>query len=183
MSRIGKQPIELPGGVDVTVTVDNLVTVKGPRGTLTQTMHPNMSIVVEDGFVRVGRPDDQGFNRSLHGLTRTLVANMVEGVTKGYEKHLQIIGVGYRAAMKGKDLEVQAGYSHPVLVQVPEGIEFETPSPTQIVVRGNDKQAVGEIAAKIRKIRKPEPYKGKGIRYEGEYVRKKAGKAAKTGAA
>ena len=129
------------------------------------------------------RPDDEGFNRSLHGLTRTLVANMVDGVTKGYEKSLQIIGVGYRAAMKGKDLEVQAGYSHPVLVPVPEGIEFETPRPTQIVVRGNDKQAVGEIAAKIRKIRKPEPYKGKGIRYEGEYVRKKAGKAAKTGAA
>jgi large subunit ribosomal protein L6 len=133
--------------------------------------------------VRVERPDDEGFNRSLHGLTRSLVANMVEGVTKGYEKSLQIIGVGYRAAMKGKDLEVQAGYSHPVMVPVPDGIEFETPTPTQIVVRGNDKQAVGEIAAKIRKIRKPEPYKGKGIRYEGEYVRKKAGKAAKTGAA
>jgi large subunit ribosomal protein L6 len=139
--------------------------------------------VVEDGAVRVERPDDEGFNRSLHGLTRSLVANMVEGVTKGYEKSLQIIGVGYRAAMKGKDLEVQAGYSHPVMVPVPDGIEFETPTPTQIVVRGNDKQAVGEIAAKIRKIRKPEPYKGKGIRYEGEYVRKKAGKAAKTGAA
>jgi large subunit ribosomal protein L6 len=183
MSRIGKQPIEIPSGVEVTVAAGNVVTVKGPRGTLTQTLHPNMAISVQDGSVRVERPDDQGFNRSLHGLTRTLVANMVEGVTKGYEKSLQIIGVGYRAAMKGKDLEVQAGYSHPVLVPVPEGIEFETPTPTQIVVRGNDKQAVGEIAAKIRKIRKPEPYKGKGIRYEGEYVRKKAGKAAKTGAA
>jgi large subunit ribosomal protein L6 len=183
MSRIGKQPIEIPSGVEVSVVSGNVVTVKGPRGTLTQTLHPNMAISVQDGNVRVERPDDLGFNRSLHGLTRTLVANMVEGVTKGYEKSLQIIGVGYRAAMKGKDLEVQAGYSHPVLVPVPDGIEFETPTPTQIVVRGNDKQAVGEIAAKIRKIRKPEPYKGKGIRYEGEYVRKKAGKAAKTGPA
>ena len=183
MSRIGKQPIEIPNGVDVTVGDGNVVTVKGPRGTLTQAMHENMRIVVEDGAVRVERADDEGFNRSLHGLTRSLVANMVEGVTKGYEKSLQIIGVGYRAAMKGKDLEVQAGYSHPEMVPVPDGIEFETPTPTQIVVRGNDKQAVGEIAAKIRKIRKPEPYKGKGIRYEGEYVRKKAGKAAKTGAA
>jgi large subunit ribosomal protein L6 len=183
MSRIGKQPIEIPSGVEVTVGDGNVVTVRGPRGALTQAMHENMRVVVEDGAVRIERPDDEGFNRSLHGLTRSLVANMVEGVTKGYEKSLQIIGVGYRAAMKGKDLEVQAGYSHPVMVPVPEGIEFETPTPTQIVVRGNDKQAVGEIAAKIRKIRKPEPYKGKGIRYEGEYVRKKAGKAAKTGAA
>ena len=183
MSRIGKQPIEIPSGVDVTIGEANLVTVKGPRGSLTQTMHPDMRIVIEDGTARVERPNDEGVNRSLHGLTRSLLANMVEGVTKGYEKSLQIIGVGYRAAMKGKDLEIQAGYSHPVMVAVPEGIEFETPTPTQIVVRGNDKQAVGEIAAKIRKIRKPEPYKGKGIRYEGEYVRKKAGKAAKTGAA
>ena len=183
MSRIGKQPIEIPGGVDVTIAEGNVVTVKGPRGTLTQTMHANMTIVVEDGAVLVSRPDDVGFNRSLHGLTRSLIANMVEGVTKGYEKSLQIIGVGYRAAMKGKDLEVQAGYSHPVMVAVPDGIEFEVPTPTQIIVRGNDKAAVGETAAKIRKIRKPEPYKGKGIRYEGEYVRKKAGKAAKTGAA
>ena len=183
MSRIGKKPIEIPGGVDVTVGEENLVTVKGPRGELAQAMHPNMKIVVDDGTVVVERPDDQGFNRSLHGLTRSLLANMVEGVTNGYEKRLEIVGVGYRAAMKGRDLEVQAGYSHPVLVSVPEGIEFEVPAPTQIVVRGNDKAAVGEIAAKIRKIRKPEPYKGKGIRYEGEYVRKKAGKAAKTGAA
>ena len=183
MSRIGKKPIEIPGGVDVTVGEENLVTVKGPRGELAQAMHPNMKIVVADGTVVVERPDDQGFNRGLHGLTRSLVANMVEGVTNGYEKRLEIVGVGYRAAMRGRDLEVQAGYSHPVLVSVPEGIEFEVPAPTQIVVRGNDKAAVGEIAAKIRKIRKPEPYKGKGIRYEGEYVRKKAGKAAKTGAA
>ena len=147
-------------------------------------MHENMTIVVvEDGGARSSAPTTRSFNRGLHGLTRSLLANMVEGVTKGYEKRLEIVGVGYRAALKGKDLEVQAGYSHPVLVPVPEGIEFEVPTPTQIVVRGNDKQAVGEIAAKIRKIRKPEPYKGKGIRYEGEYVRKKAGKAAKTGAA
>ena len=179
MSRIGKQPIEIPSGVEVTVDDGNVVTVKGPRGTLAQTMHENMRIVVEDGAVRIERPDDEGFNRSLHGLTRSLVANMVEGVTKGYEKSLQIIGVGYRAAMKGKDLEVQVGYSHPVLVPQPEGIEFEVPAATSIVVRGNDKQQVGEVAANIRKIRKPEPYKGKGIRYEDEYVRKKAGKAAK----
>ena len=179
MSRIGKQPIEIPAGVDVTSAEGNVVTVKGPRGTLTQTMHADMRLVSEDGVLRVERPDDEGIHRSLHGLTRTLLANMVEGVTKGYEKRLAIIGVGYRAALKGKDLEVQAGYSHPVMVPVPEGIEFEVPQPTSIVVRGNDKQAVGEIAAKIRKIRKPEPYKGKGIRYENEYVRKKAGKAAK----
>jgi large subunit ribosomal protein L6 len=183
MSRIGKQPIELPDGVDVTIAEENVITVKGPRGTLTQTMHPDMRIVSENGALRVERPDDESFHRSLHGLTRTLLANMVLGVTNGFEKQLQIIGVGYRAALKGKDLEVQAGYSHPVMVPVPDGIEFEVPTPTQIVVRGNDKQAVGEIAAKIRKTRKPEPYKGKGIRYEGEYVRKKAGKAAKTGAA
>jgi len=182
MSRIGKQPIDLPGGVDIAVAEGNLVTVKGPRGSLTQPMHPDMRILIEDGLARVERPDDEAFHRSLHGLTRSLLANMVEGVTNGFEKRLQIIGVGYRAALKGKDLEVQAGYSHPVMVEVPLGIEFEVPAPTQIVVRGNDKQAVGEIAAKIRKIRKPEPYKGKGIRYEGEYVRKKAGKAAKGGA-
>ena len=179
MSRIGKQPIEIPGGVEVTVGEANVVTVKGPRGTLTQPMHVDMRVFVEDGQLRVERPDDEGFHRSLHGLTRSLLANMVAGVTEGFQKQLQIVGVGYRAALKGKDLEVQAGYSHPVLVSVPEGIEFEVPTPTQIIVRGNDKQAVGEIAAKIRKIRKPEPYKGKGIRYEGEYVRKKAGKSAK----
>jgi large subunit ribosomal protein L6 len=179
MSRIGKQPIEIPGGVEVTVGEANVVTVKGPRGTLTQPMHVDMRVFVEDGQLRVERPDDEGFHRSLHGLTRSLLANMVAGVTEGFQKQLQIVGVGYRAALKGKDLEVQAGYSHPVLVSVPDGIEFEVPTPTQIIVRGNDKQAVGEIAAKIRKIRKPEPYKGKGIRYEGEYVRKKAGKSAK----
>ena len=179
MSRIGKQPIEIPGGVEVTVGEDALVTVTGPRGTLTQRVHADMRIVREDGVLRVERPSDAGQHRSLHGLTRSLIANMVEGVTKGYEKRLSIIGVGYRAAMKGNDLEILVGYSHPVNVAAPQGIEFETPTPTSIVVRGNDKQQVGEVAANIRKIRKPEPYKGKGIRYEGEYVRKKAGKAAK----
>jgi large subunit ribosomal protein L6 len=183
MSRIGRQAIEVPGGVQVSVDDANVVTVTGPRGTLSQTIHPNITVTVEDGSARVERPDDEGFNRGLHGLSRALVANMVEGVTKGYEKRLAIVGVGYRAALKGKDLEVQVGYSHPVVVPQPEGIEFEVPAPTSIVVRGNDKQLVGEVAANIRKIRKPEPYKGKGIRYENEYVRKKAGKAAKGGAA
>ena len=179
MSRIGKQPIEIPSDVEVDIAEDSVVTVKGPRGTLTQRVHPDMTVIREDAVLRVERPSDEGLHRSLHGLTRSLIANMVEGVTKGYEKRLAIVGVGYRAAMKGKDLEVQVGYSHPVGVPAPEGIEFETPTPTSIVVRGNDKQLVGEVAANIRKIRKPEPYKGKGIRYENEYVRKKAGKAAK----
>jgi large subunit ribosomal protein L6 len=179
MSRIGKKPVEIPSGVEVAVGANNVVTVKGPRGSLSQTIHPNITVTVADGAVRVERPDDEGFNRGLHGLSRTLIANMVDGVTNGFEKRLQIIGVGYRAALKGKDLEVQVGYSHPVLVPQPEGIEFEVPAATSIVVRGNDKQQVGEVAANIRKIRKPEPYKGKGIRYEDEYVRKKAGKAAK----
>jgi large subunit ribosomal protein L6 len=179
MSRIGKQPVEIPSGVEVEVDEGNLVTVRGPRGELSQTMHATMRITTEEGTVRVERPDDVGFSRSLHGLTRSLVANMVEGVTNGFEKRLQIVGVGYRAVLKGNDVELQVGYSHPVLVSQPQGIEFEVPAPNQIVVRGNDKQLVGEVAANIRKIRKPEPYKGKGIRYENEYVRKKAGKAAK----
>jgi len=184
MSRIGKKPIEIPAGVEVDVAEGNVVTVKGPRGSLTQTMNAAVRIVKDDGLVRVESPQpDDGFHRSLWGLTRTLVANMVEGVTNGYEKRLQIVGVGYRAVMKDGDLEIAAGYSHPVLVPRPDGVEFEVPAPTQIVVRGNDKQQVGEVAANIRKIRKPEPYKGKGIRYENEYVRKKAGKAAKSGAA
>jgi large subunit ribosomal protein L6 len=178
MSRIGKQPIEIPSGVDVEVD-GSRVTVKGPRGSLEQTFHPEMRIVKDDGLVRVERPSDEGVHRALHGLTRTLIANMVEGVTKGFEKRLEIVGVGYRAALKGEDLELAVGFSHPVAVRRPEGIEFEVPAPNRIVIRGNDKQAVGEVAANIRKIRKPEPYKGKGIRYEGEYVRKKAGKAAK----
>jgi large subunit ribosomal protein L6 len=178
MSRIGKQPIEIPNGVEVAVD-GSRVTVKGPRGTLEQVFHPEVRIVREDGTVRVERASDDGFHRSLHGLTRTLVANMVEGVTKGYEKRLEIVGVGYRAVLKDKDIELALGFSHTVTVEAPEGIEFEVPAPNRITVRGNDKQAVGEVAANIRKIRKPEPYKGKGVRYEGEYVRKKAGKAAK----
>jgi large subunit ribosomal protein L6 len=178
MSRIGKQPIEIPSGVEVTVD-GSRVTVKGPRGTLEQSFHAEVSIVKDDGTVRVERPDDEAFHRALHGLTRTLIANMVEGVTKGYEKRLEIVGVGYRAMLRGADLELSVGYSHQVVFPQPEGIEFEVPAPTRIVVRGNDKQQVGEVAATIRKVRKPEPYKGKGIRYEGEYVRKKAGKAAK----
>jgi large subunit ribosomal protein L6 len=182
MSRIGKQPIEIPSGVDVTVGEDAVVVVKGPRGELTQRVHPEMRLVRDEAVLRVERPTDEGFHRSLHGLTRSLIANMVEGVTKGYEKRLEIVGVGYRASLRGQDLEIAAGFSHPVIVQRPEGVEFEVPQPTRITVRGNDKQAVGEIAAKIRKIRPPEPYKGKGIRYEGEHVRKKAGKAAKTSA-
>jgi large subunit ribosomal protein L6 len=181
MSRIGRQPIEVPGGVDVEIEGTH-VSVKGPRGTLERSLHPEMKLVQEDGTIRVERPSDEAMHRSLHGLTRTLVANMVEGVTKGYEKRLEIVGVGYRAQLRGQDLEIAAGFSHPVFVQCPEGLEFEVPQPTRITVRGNDKQAVGEIAAKIRKIRPPEPYKGKGIRYEGERVRKKAGKAAKTSA-
>ena len=178
MSRIGKQPIEIPGGVEIAVD-GTRVSVKGPRGTLERAFHPEVRIVKDEGEIRVERVAEDGFHRSLHGLTRTLIANMVEGVTKGYERSLEIVGVGYRAVAKGKDIELQVGYSHPVTVTCPEGIEFDVPSPTKIVVRGNDKEQVGEVAAKIRKIRKPEPYKGKGIRYEGEYVRKKAGKAAK----
>jgi large subunit ribosomal protein L6 len=178
MSRIGKQPIAIPEGVQVSVE-GSRVEVKGPRGSLAQALHADMLIVVEDGIIRVQRPSDERFHRSLHGLTRTLVANMVEGVTKGFEKRLEIIGVGYRAALKETGLELALGFSHPVSFPAPEGIEFEVPSPTRIVIRGSDKQLVGEVAAEIRKLRKPEPYKGKGIRYEGEYVRKKAGKAAK----
>ena len=179
MSRIGKKPIEIPSGVEVAVAADNVVTVKGPRGSLTQTIHPNITV---DGRRR--RRARRATRRRgvlpwAARAARTLIANMVDGVTKGFEKRLAIIGVGYRAALKGKDLEIQVGYSHPVLVPQPEGIEFEVPAATSIVVRGNDKQQVGEVAANIRKIRKPEPYKGKGIRYEDEYVRKKAGKAAK----
>jgi large subunit ribosomal protein L6 len=178
MSRIGKQPIEIPSGVQVDAA-NEVVTVTGPRGQLMQRVHPEMRIRQEDGALRVERPNDEGFYRGLHGLTRSLIANMVEGVTRGFEKRLAIVGVGYRAQLRGKDLELAVGYSHPVPVRCPEGIEFEVPTPTSIVIRGNDKQAVGEIAARIRKVRKPEPYKGKGIRYEDEYVRKKAGKAAK----
>ena len=178
MSRIGKQPIAIPDGVTVEVD-DGLVTVKGPGGELSQRVVRDLRVIVDGGEVRVERPSDERDHRALHGLTRSLIANMVEGVTKGYEKRLEIQGVGYRAALKGSELELQVGFSHPVTMSAPAGIEFEVPAPNRIVVKGIDKQLVGEIAANVRKIRKPEPYKGKGIRYEGEYVRKKAGKAAK----
>lgn len=154
------------------------MSVKGPKGELSLNVHPNMRVRVSDGVMTVERPDDSRLNRSLHGLTRTLLANMVTGVTAGFEKRLEIQGVGYRASKKGSDLEILVGYSHPVVVSPPENIEFEVPTPTQIVVRGIDKQLVGQVAANIRAIRKPEPYKGKGIRYEGEVVRRKVGKRA-----
>jgi len=177
MSRIGKQPIAIPDGVAVEVR-PGLVTVKGPKGELRQTVSPDMTISQSDGTLTVERPTDRGEHRALHGLTRSLIANMVEGVTQGYERRLEIHGVGYRGRLQGKSLELNVGYSHPVTVTAPEGVEFELPSPTRIVVRGIDKQLVGEIAARIRRARPPEPYKGKGIRYEGEYVRRKVGKRA-----
>jgi large subunit ribosomal protein L6 len=156
----------------------NSVAVKGPKGQLILEVHPKMQVALEDGVMTVTRPDDSGPNRALHGLTRTLLSNMVTGVTAGFEKRLEIQGVGYRASKRGADLEILVGYSHPVVIVPPENIEFDVPSPTQIVVKGIDKQRVGQIAAEIRAIRKPEPYKGKGIRYEGETVRRKVGKRA-----
>jgi large subunit ribosomal protein L6 len=177
MSRIGKRPIEVPAGVIVTVDPGR-VTVSGPKGELRQVVPQRIAISQEDGVITVTRPTERGEDRALHGLTRTLVANMVDGVTKGFEKRLELQGVGYRAALSGSNLELQVGYSHPVRVTPRTGIEFEVPTPTQIVVRGIDKQLVGQTAAEIRKVRPPEPYKGKGIRYEGEYVRRKVGKRA-----
>ena len=179
MSRIGRRPIEIPSGVEVKVD-GTLVSVKGPKGTLAQDMHPAMKVSVAEGVVTVERPSDERDHRALHGLTRSLVANMVEGVTNGYAKTLEIQGVGYRAALKGSNVELALGFSHPVVVEPPKGVTFEVPQPTRIIVSGADKQAVGQIAANIRAIRKPDSYKGKGIRYQGEYVRKKAGKAGKT---
>jgi large subunit ribosomal protein L6 len=177
MSRIGRAPITIPAGVDVTISGTN-VAVKGPKGSLAMNVHPNMTVTLEDGVMTVTRPNDSGPNRSLHGLTRTLLANMVTGVTTGFQKKLEIQGVGYRASKKGDDLEILVGYSHPVVVAPPENIEFEVPVPTQILIKGIDKQRVGQVAADIRSIRQPEPYKGKGIRYEGEVVRRKVGKRA-----
>jgi large subunit ribosomal protein L6 len=177
MSRIGKQPIEIPEGVTVSLGPGR-VTVNGPRGELSQTVSPAMRIEEKDGTLTIERPTDRGEHRALHGLTRSLIANMVEGVTQGYEKRLEIQGVGYRARLKGNDLEMALGYSHPVSLAAPEGIEFEVPQPTEVVVRGIDKQLVGEIAARVRKQRPPEPYKGKGVRYAGEHVRRKVGKRA-----
>ncbi len=177
MSRIGKKPIDVPAGVMVSVDPGR-VTVSGPKGELRQVVPTRIGISQEDGTIVVTRPTERGEDRALHGLTRTLIANMVEGVTQGFEKRLEIQGVGYRAAMSGTDLELQVGYSHPVRMKPREGISFEVPVPTQVVVRGIDKQIVGQTAAEIRKVRPPEPYKGKGIRYEGEFVRRKVGKRA-----
>jgi large subunit ribosomal protein L6 len=177
MSRIGRKPIEVPAGVNVTIEPGR-VSVTGPLGSLQQVVPQRMNIAQEDGVIVVTRPTERGEDRALHGLTRTLVANMVEGVTKGFEKKLEIQGVGYRAALKGDDLELSVGYSHAVTIKPRTGISFEVPQPTQIVVKGHDKQQVGQTAAEIRKVRPPEPYKGKGIRYDGEYVRRKVGKRA-----
>ena len=177
MSRIGRQPIPVPSGVTVAIEPER-VTVNGPKGELTERIARDIGVEQVGEEVLVTRPTDRGEHRALHGLTRTLVANMVQGVTAGFEKRLEIQGVGYRAALRGRDLELALGYSHPVSIKAPDGIEFEVPQPTRITVRGASKQQVGEIAALIRKQRKPEPYKGKGIRYEGEYVARKVGKRA-----
>ncbi len=178
MSRIGRRPIEVPAGVTVEVSPGGAVKVTGPLGTLEQRVPDRMQLSQEEGVLTVTRPTDRGQDRALHGLTRTLVANMVEGVTKGFEKHLEIQGVGYRAQLKGSDLELAVGYSHPVTITPRQGITFDVPAPTQVVVKGTDKQVVGQTAAEIRKVRPPEPYKGKGIRYQGEHVRRKVGKRA-----
>jgi large subunit ribosomal protein L6 len=179
MSRIGKMPIQVPSGVEVTIA-GNHVTVKGPKGTLEHDAPETIAVSREGDELLVTRPDDERQNRALHGLTRSLVANMVTGVSEGFVRELEIVGVGYRAAASGPQrLEIQVGYSHPVVVDAPDGIEFEVPAPTRITVRGFDKQLVGQVAADIRKIRKPEPYKGKGIRYADEHVLRKAGKSAK----
>ncbi|WP_084102319.1 50S ribosomal protein L6 [Demequina sp. NBRC 110051] len=178
MSRIGKYPVPVPAGVDVTID-GAVVSVKGPKGTLSHTVAAPISVEQGETGIEVKRPDDERLSKSLHGLTRTLIANMVEGVTKGYEKKLEIVGTGYRVALKGSDLEFALGFSHPVVVAPPAGITFTVEGPTKFSVAGIDKQQVGEVAANIRKIRKPEPYKGKGVRYAGEQVRRKAGKTGK----
>jgi large subunit ribosomal protein L6 len=177
MSRIGKSPIEIPPGVNISVSPGRVM-VNGPLGELSQQVPQRMKIEQRDGEIVVERPTERNDDRALHGLTRTLVANMVEGVTKGFEKRLEIQGVGYRASLRGTSLELAVGFSHPVVIEPRAGITFEVPVPTQIVVKGIDKQQVGQTAAEIRKVRPPEPYKGKGIRYEGEYVRRKVGKRA-----
>jgi large subunit ribosomal protein L6 len=177
MSRIGRKPIPVPDGVEVEIR-PGAVSVKGPRGELSERIAAEIGVELEDGRLVITRPTDRPDHRALHGLTRSLVANMVTGVTEGFERRLEIQGVGYRAVMRGSDLEMQIGFSHPVSVPAPDGITFEVPQPTQIVVRGNSKQRVGEVAAQVRKWRPPEPYKGKGIRYEGEHVQRKVGKRA-----
>ena len=177
MSRIGRKPVPVPEDVTVEIAPGNIA-VKGPKGELSQRFSPDMAVEHADGVVTVARPTDRGEHRALHGLTRSLIANMVEGVTDGFEKRLEIQGVGYRAALKGKNLELALGYSHPVAIEAPEGIDFEVPQPTEIIIRGIDKQLVGQVAADIRKRRPPEPYKGKGIRYRDEQVLRKVGKRA-----
>jgi large subunit ribosomal protein L6 len=177
MSRIGKSPIEIPTGVSVSVLTDRVM-VNGPLGELSQEIPRRMKVEQSDGELIVSRPTERGDDRALHGLTRSLIANMVEGVTKGFEKRLEVQGVGYRAALRGKALELSVGFSHPVVVEPPAGITFEVTTPTEILVKGIDKQQVGQTAAEVRAVRPPEPYKGKGIRYEGEYVRRKVGKRA-----
>jgi ribosomal protein L6, bacterial type len=180
MSRIGRLPITVPSGVDVTIDGRN-VTVTGPRGSLSRSLHPDITVSREDETLVVTRPTEQKTHKQLHGLTRTLVNNMVVGVTDGYRKGLEITGVGYRAALNGRKLTLNLGYSHPIEIDPPEGISFEVENPTRLAVIGIDKELVGQIAAKVRSTRKPEPYKGKGVRYTGEYIRRKAGKAGKIG--
>ena len=179
MSRIGRKVITIPAGVTVTVNEENLVTVKGPKGTLTANIHKNMTVSVEGATVAVSRNDDERENRALHGLSRTLISNMVEGVTKGYSKTLEMIGVGYKAAKSGKTLTLNLGHSHPIYFEEKDGITFDVPNSTTIVVNGIDKQLVGQIAAQIREKRPPEPYLGKGVKYVGEHIRRKAGKTGK----
>ena len=180
MSRIGRAPIEIPAGVEVTCN-GNVVTVKGPKGTLSHNVHPDMTVTVEGNTIHVTRPSDDKLHRSLHGLTRTLIHNMVVGVTEGFSKNLEINGVGYRAQKQGKNLNLSLGFSHPVVVEPPQGIEFDVPSANAITVKGIDKEVVGQIAAEIRSFREPEPYKGKGIKYAGEHIRRKEGKAGAKG--
>jgi large subunit ribosomal protein L6 len=177
MSRIGGRPIDVPNGVEISLEAGT-IQVKGPKGTLSRSVHPEMTVDVSDGVISVSRPSDQKRHRSLHGLTRSLIANMVTGVTEGFRKSLEIQGVGYRAEKKGQGITLHLGFSHPVDYKVPEGIEIEVPSPTQVLIRGANKETVGQVASEIRAIRPPEPYKGKGVRYSGEQVRRKAGKTA-----
>lgn len=179
MSRIGKKPIEIPKGVKVSFGEGNMITIKGEKGNLTRSIHPDMSLEIDDGKVLVKRPDDQRHHRALHGLSRSLVFNMIHGVSTGYRKELEIVGVGYRAELKGKNLMLTLGYSHPIIFVPPEGISVEVKDNLHFAVVGVDKELVGQCAAKIRSFRPPEPYKGKGIRYSGEYVARKAGKYAK----
>ncbi len=179
MSRIGKQPVAIPAGVDVKVEAGNLVTVKGPKGTVTQQLHKNMIIKVDGASATVTRPNDESENKALHGLTRTLLNNMVVGVTEGYSKQLEIVGVGYRAQKSGKTLTLNLGHSHPVTFEDGNGVTFESPQPNIVIVKGIDKQIVGQVAAQVREMRPPEPYLGKGVKYADERIRRKAGKAGK----